>query len=64
VLLAHPAVAAVSTTGTPDDYLGEVVTTVVRVKSGNRVSEEDLRAYCRQRLSPLKVPDVLRLDRA
>jgi long-chain acyl-CoA synthetase len=61
VLLGHPAVAGVSTSGAPDDYLGEVVTTVVALKPGVRASEEDLRAYCRDRLSPVKVPDVLRV---
>jgi acyl-CoA synthetase (AMP-forming)/AMP-acid ligase II len=64
VMLHHPDIASVSTTGTPDDYLGEVVTTVVRVREGSRVTEEELRAHCRQRLSPLKVPDILRIERA
>lgn len=62
VLLAHPDIAASSTSSAPDDYLGEVVTSTVRPRPGAFVTEPALRAYCREHLSPLKVPDVIRIE--
>ncbi|MEV7969774.1 class I adenylate-forming enzyme family protein [Sphaerisporangium sp. NPDC088356] len=40
----------------PDEKWGEAVTAVVEVKPGHRVSEEDIREYCRGRLAGYKIP--------
>ena len=45
-----------SVAGVPDPYKGEVPKAWIVLKDGDSVTEEDLRAYCRQRLAPYKVP--------
>jgi long-chain acyl-CoA synthetase len=39
-----------------DAVKGEIVKAWVVRRSGEDVSEQDLRAYCRERLAPFKVP--------
>jgi long-chain acyl-CoA synthetase len=56
VLAAHPAVMEVSIAGVPDSTKGEVPRAWVVLKAGQSATEEELRAYCRQRLAPYKVP--------
>src|SRR5262249_5536788 len=56
VLAAHPAVAEVGSAGVPDAQKGEVVQAWVVLRAGQTVTESDLRAYCRERLAPYKVP--------
>ncbi len=56
VLASHPAVAEVGVAGVPDAVKGEVVKAWVVVRRGEHTTEADLRAFCRQRLAPYKVP--------
>jgi acyl-CoA synthetase (AMP-forming)/AMP-acid ligase II len=59
VLATHPAVARVAVVGAPDDVLGEIGVAVV-VPLGDRVPDLDqLRAFCRERLSDYKAPDAV-----
>jgi long-chain acyl-CoA synthetase len=53
---AHPAVAEVGVAGIPDATKGEVVKAWVVLRAGQTVSEAGLRAFCRERLAPYKVP--------
>ena len=55
-LSSHPAVAEVGVAGVPDDTKGEAVRAWVVLRSGEAATEADLRAYCRERLAPYKVP--------
>jgi long-chain acyl-CoA synthetase len=55
-LSAHPAVAEVGVAGVPDETKGEVVRAWVVLRKGETATEADLRAYCRERLAPYKVP--------
>jgi O-succinylbenzoic acid--CoA ligase len=59
VLLAHPAVADAAVTGRPDPEWGEAITALV--VSRDRVDPERLRAWCRERLEPHKVPKQIEL---
>ena len=56
VLAGHPAVMEVSIAGVPDALKGEVPRGWVVLKAGGSATEEELRAYCRERLAPYKVP--------
>jgi long-chain acyl-CoA synthetase len=56
VLAAHPAVAEVGVAGVPDQAKGEVAKAWVVLADGQRASVEELRAFCRERLAPYKVP--------
>jgi long-chain acyl-CoA synthetase len=56
VLATHPAVQETSVAGIPDQLKGEVPKAWVVLKAGAAASEEELRAYCRERLAPYKVP--------
>ena len=56
VLTAHPAVLEAGVAGVPDAVKGEVAKAWVVLKSDARADAEELRAYCRERLAPYKVP--------
>jgi long-chain acyl-CoA synthetase len=58
-LAAHPAVAEVGVAGIPDELKGEAIKAWVVVRSGQAASEADLRAFCRERLAPYKVPSLI-----
>ena len=56
VLATHPAVAEVGVAGVPDEAKGEVAKAWVVLAAGEQASVEELRAFCRERLAPYKVP--------
>ncbi len=55
VIVAADGVREAAVVGVPDDRLGEVPWAFV-VRADERVTEEDLRAWCRERLTPYRVP--------
>jgi long-chain acyl-CoA synthetase len=63
VLAAHPAVAEVGVAGVPDEAKGEVAKAWVVLASGQQASEEELRAFARERLAPYKVPAAVEFRR-
>ncbi len=56
-LMQHPAVVEAHVVGAPDERLGEVVAAFVEVSSP--ITTDDLVAYCRERVSPFRVPRVV-----
>ena len=56
VLAAHPSVAEAAVAGVPDAYRGETVWAWVVCKPGHSPGEAELRAWCRERLAPFKIP--------
>jgi long-chain acyl-CoA synthetase len=56
VLAAHPSIAEVGVAGVPDETKGEMVTAWVVLRASQTATEADLRAFCRERLAPYKVP--------
>lgn len=55
VLVSHPAVMEAAVVGIPDEGSGEAVVAYVVLKDP-ALSVEDLRAFCRENLTPYKVP--------
>jgi acyl-CoA synthetase (AMP-forming)/AMP-acid ligase II len=59
VLATHPAVSRVAVVGAPDDVLGEIGVAVV-VPQGDQLPDlDELRVFCRERLSDYKAPDAV-----
>ena len=56
VLAGHPAVAEVGVAGVPDDVRGEAVKAWVVLRTGLTATDQELRTFCREHLSPYKVP--------
>ena len=55
-LYEHESVAEVAVVGVPHDDLGEEVGAAVALKPGETVSEDDLRAFAKERLAAYKYP--------
>jgi fatty-acyl-CoA synthase len=56
VLLRHPAVVEAAVVGVPDERWGEAPHGFVVLKPGSAATEDDLRAFVRERLAHFKVP--------
>jgi long-chain acyl-CoA synthetase len=56
VLAAHPDVLEAGVAGVPDPARGEVVKAWVVLRPGTASTADDLRAWCKTRLAPYKVP--------
>jgi long-chain acyl-CoA synthetase len=56
VLATHPAVAEVGVAGVADELKGETVNAWIVLRAGRTAAEAELRAFCREKLAPYKVP--------
>lgn len=56
VIASHPAVHEVAVAGVPHPVKGEVAKAWVVLKPDQQASEDEVRAFCRERLAPYKVP--------
>ena len=56
VLVEHPAVAEAALIGKADEKWGEVGLMVTVLEKGHSVGEDELHAFCRERLARYKVP--------
>jgi len=56
VISALPSVLEVGVAGVPDPVKGEVAKAWVVLKPGATATADEVRAYCRERLAPYKVP--------
>ena len=58
VLQSHPAVMEAAAVGIPDEFRGETVKACIAFNPGAAASQEELLAYCRERLVKYKLPTV------
>src|SRR5437899_8389495 len=59
VLFMHPAVAEAAVIGIPDAYRGESVKAFVVLKAGATATEDEIVAFCKERLAAFKVPKAV-----
>ena len=59
VLYEHPAVFEAAVIGFPDERQGEYVKAVIALKPGAQVEKQEIIDFCRERLSPYKVPKIV-----
>jgi long-chain acyl-CoA synthetase len=59
VLMTHPAVSMVAVIGVPDERLGEEVKAVVVKKPSATVTEDELRAWCKEQFAAYKYPRLI-----
>ena len=55
-LIRHPKVADVQVLGVPDTFFGEELLAVVLSQQGTQVTEEELREFCKGKISSQKIP--------
>lgn len=60
VLRRHPAVLDAAVIGIPDARWGEAVATVVELRPGKSVTEDELRTFAREHIAGFKCPKLLR----
>jgi len=56
VLFEHPKVADAAVAGIPDPKRGETVKAYIVLKEGETATEEEIKEFCRERMSKYKVP--------
>jgi len=56
IILTQPKVRYVCITGVPDERWGEAVTAVVELKEGEKATEEEIREFCRGKMTGHKIP--------
>jgi long-chain acyl-CoA synthetase len=60
-LYGHPAVREAAVVGVPDPYRGETVKAFVSLRPGQTATEEELIAFCRERMAAYKYPRMVEL---
>ncbi len=59
VLFTHPKIQDAVAVGVPDPYRGETVKAFVVLRPGETATEEEIIAYCREKLARYKVPKLV-----
>jgi fatty-acyl-CoA synthase len=56
LMIRHPKIADAQVLGVPDAFFGEELLAVVLPKEGEDMSEQELRDFCKERISHQKIP--------
>jgi long-chain acyl-CoA synthetase len=59
VLFQHPKIQEAVSVGIPDPYRGETVKAYVILKPGEKATEEEIIAFCREKLAAYKAPKLV-----
>ncbi len=62
LLIRHPKVADAQVLGVPDPFFGEELLAVVLPKEGEEITEQELRGFCKERVSHQKIPRYFQED--
>ncbi|MBO0709688.1 MAG: AMP-binding protein [Acetobacteraceae bacterium] len=57
---SHPAIEEVQVFGVPDSRFGEELCAWIKLRAGTVLSEEDVRAFCKDQIAHYKVPRYIR----
>jgi acyl-CoA synthetase (AMP-forming)/AMP-acid ligase II len=55
-MLVHPKIKDMVIVGIPDELKGEAPKAFIQLKEGETSSLEEIRAFCKPRMAPYKVP--------
>ena len=55
-LYQHPAISEVQVFGVPDDKMGEEVCAWIQLNAGRKLSADDVKDYCRDKITHFKIP--------
>jgi len=58
-LMRHPKIAEAQVVGLPDNFMGEEVAAVIRLKPDSALDGDDVRQYCRDGISRHKIPKYI-----
>lgn len=58
--MRHPKIAEAQVVGVPDAYMGEEAIGLLRLKPGETATEEEIREYCKGKISHYKIPKYIR----
>jgi long-chain acyl-CoA synthetase len=61
VLYYHPKVREVAVVGVPDEDTGETVKAVIVSEEGSDLSEDEIIAYCGEKMAAYKIPKLVKL---
>jgi fatty-acyl-CoA synthase len=59
-LFTHPKIAGVAVFGVPDDFYGEQVAAWIQLHAGQTLTEEEVRAFCKDQIAHFKIPAYIR----
>jgi long-chain acyl-CoA synthetase len=59
VLFQHPKIQEAVSVGIPDKYRGETVKVYLVLKPGEKATQEEIIAFCREKLAAYKVPKIV-----
>ncbi|MEK9576601.1 MAG: AMP-binding protein [Halieaceae bacterium] len=59
-LYQHPAISEVQVFGVPDEKMGEEVCAWIQLNDGFDLTDEDVKAYCRDQITHFKIPRHIR----
>ena len=59
-LYQHPAISEVQVFGIPDEMMGEQVCAWVQLNEGMTLTEDELKAFCKDQITHFKIPKYVR----